>query len=497
VSDGEGGGEAVPTNTIEPSPMPELTPTPDDVPMTAQISGRVWHDVCAFSGVDGEIPERAPKGCVADAQGGWVADGMLDVDEEGIAGVLVSFAEGACPGVVTKVTSTNVEGYFAFPELGPGEYCISIDPNAEENLVLDPALLPGRWTSPFYDSNSVTIPLTAGEQREEVNFGWDYLNIPEQKANCTNVATFIKHVTIPDNSSIAPGGSFVKTWLVRNDGTCVWTPDYALVFASGELMGAPSPIPMKNAIAPGDEIELSVSFVAPSDEGVYQSFWLLQDDYGDTFGTGASADQNLSVSIVIRPSLIWKNLGAPSWNDSFDDAAAWNQFDDAYGHMYISDGRLTYISRQVYPTWFASYPTLDDFYMEAIISTGGTCTGMDNYGLMVRTKSSGDSGIYDTGYLFGFSCDGKFSIRRWDDPSTKMLVDWQASDAITPGPNVTNHLGVALDGSVLRIYANGVLLAEVTDSKYPEGRFGPYIAGLETPGFTIYVEQLAYWVIVN
>src|SRR5512141_335890 len=43
------------------------------------------------------------------------------------------------------------------------------------------------------------------------------VNVP-----CTYRAAFAGDMTIPDNSVIAPGAAFVKTWRLRNDGTCVW-----------------------------------------------------------------------------------------------------------------------------------------------------------------------------------------------------------------------------------------------------------------------------------
>jgi hypothetical protein len=36
-------------------------------------------------------------------------------------------------------------------------------------------------------------------------------------------AQFIKDVTIPDGTVIAPGTSFKKTWRLKNIGTCTWS----------------------------------------------------------------------------------------------------------------------------------------------------------------------------------------------------------------------------------------------------------------------------------
>ncbi|MBN2502787.1 MAG: hypothetical protein JXB38_18555 [Anaerolineales bacterium] len=476
-----------PTPTVAP---PTPTTVAEDVPMTASISGRVWHDVCAYTG-EGEIPTNAPPGCVAAENGGWVANGFPEEGEAGIGSVKLNLGEGACPATITKIINSNAEGYFTFPNLAPGDYCISIDPNEEQNLTLNPPLLPGQFTAPFYGSGEATITLGAGEQRSEVNFGWDYLNLPQPAAACDNVASLVEHVTIPPGSVVTPGAPFEKVWKLRNDGTCVWTPEYTLVFDSGELMGAPSPVPFPRAVAAGEEVDLSVTFIAPGDDGSYSSNWSLRDDLGADFGTGPNADEKLTVSISISPNLLWSNLGEPGWNDEFENSDNWNVFDDNYGHMYIDGGRMIYTGRQAFDTWVGSYPIVDDMNMEAIITTGSECTGSNRYGIIIRTD------ITDTGYLFGFTCDGLFSIRKFDGEKAKFLIEWTQSDAISTGPNVTNHLGITADDNTLMIYANGRLLGQVEDGGFYEGRFGPFVAAINSAEFTVYYEQIAYWPLVN
>ena len=39
--------------------------------------------------------------------------------------------------------------------------------------------------------------------------------VPNNPADCVNKATFVTDVTIPDNSNVAAGESFLKTWRVR------------------------------------------------------------------------------------------------------------------------------------------------------------------------------------------------------------------------------------------------------------------------------------------
>ncbi|MBC7228016.1 MAG: hypothetical protein H5T61_12435, partial [Thermoflexales bacterium] len=56
---------------------------------------------------------------------------------------------------------------------------------------------------------------------------------PTTAAGCTLGARWVADVTVPDNTAFAPGIPFVKTWRVRNSGTCAWEPGTKLVFISG------------------------------------------------------------------------------------------------------------------------------------------------------------------------------------------------------------------------------------------------------------------------
>lgn len=107
-------------------------------------------------------------------------------------------------------------------------------------------------------------------------------------AGCTDIATFVSDVTIPDNSPIEAGAGFVKTWRLRNTGTCTWTTLYALVFDHGDKMAGPDVSPLAGAVPPGSTVDLSVSLTAPAAPGTYQGYWKLRNNAGVLFGLGGS-----------------------------------------------------------------------------------------------------------------------------------------------------------------------------------------------------------------
>jgi len=111
-------------------------------------------------------------------------------------------------------------------------------------------------------------------------------------------------VNIPDNTQMTAGQSFVKTWKIKNSGTCTWDAGYKIIYAgySTQMSGQPQPIPLP--VTPGQEIEISVNFIAPAQTGSYSSAWTLQNTGGNNFfGTdiqGLYHAKPLYVKIVVK-----------------------------------------------------------------------------------------------------------------------------------------------------------------------------------------------------
>jgi len=95
--------------------------------------------------------------------------------------------------------------------------------------------------------------------------------------------SFVADVNIPDDTSMSPGQDFVKTWKVKNSGSCPWGAGYKLVYAgyaddmSGQFQ------PLTGVIQPGQEVEVSVQFTAPDAADQYLSAWQMSNPSGVTF----------------------------------------------------------------------------------------------------------------------------------------------------------------------------------------------------------------------
>lgn len=99
---------------------------------------------------------------------------------------------------------------------------------------------------------------------------------------CVDGMQFVADVTVPDGTTFAAGATFIKTWRLRNSGSCNWS-GYRLVFDHGEPMGTPEqPIPDMPA---GEEFDLSVEMTAPGGAGHYRGYWRIQSAGGANLGT--------------------------------------------------------------------------------------------------------------------------------------------------------------------------------------------------------------------
>lgn len=118
----------------------------------------------------------------------------------------------------------------------------------------------------------------------------------EYKIGCV-YAKFVADVSIVDNTIMAPGTVFTKTWRIANAGSCKWDSRFALVFFSGDKMGDTTSVPLPRIVYPGQEVDFSVTMTAPATYGHYSSQWRLGLPNG-TAGVGP-ADENLTVSIEV------------------------------------------------------------------------------------------------------------------------------------------------------------------------------------------------------
>ncbi len=177
-----------------------------------------------------------------------------------------------------------------------GTSLLACSPGATPTPLATPIPTPAPATRPPTATTTIptppaTIPTTVPGQTTP--------SPPTAAPGCTDQAVFDSHVTVPPETVFSPGQVFVKTWRLRNSGTCAWTTHYALVFVEGDQLGGPPAVPLPNRIEPGSLVDLSVTLTAPAGAGVYEGLWQLRTPQGEFFGVGDNADEPFSVRIVV------------------------------------------------------------------------------------------------------------------------------------------------------------------------------------------------------
>jgi hypothetical protein len=94
---------------------------------------------------------------------------------------------------------------------------------------------------------------------------------------------FVADVNIPDDTNMAPGQDFLKTWRVKNTGSCPWEAGYELVYAGYADRMEGQAQELTQVVQPGQEVEISVQFTAPGEIGEYLSAWQMSNPAGVTF----------------------------------------------------------------------------------------------------------------------------------------------------------------------------------------------------------------------
>lgn len=134
-----------------------------------------------------------------------------------------------------------------------------------------------------------------------------------------NQAAFITDVTVADNTKMAKGEDFTKTWRIKNTGTCTWDKDdYTVVYSSGTNLASKSSYSLSKDVSPGDTIDISIAMEAPSSNGTYTSNWLLRSGNGDKFGVGGSAN---SAGVPFFALIKVGNTSSSSSSGEYDFAA--------------------------------------------------------------------------------------------------------------------------------------------------------------------------------
>ncbi len=86
---------------------------------------------------------------------------------------------------------------------------------------------------------------------------------PAQAApeGCTLDSDLAADLGVPDGTLVRPGGSFTRTWRMRNSGTCTWNSEYTweqIDDAGNRLLALEPVTPLEGEVPPGGTVDVSV-----------------------------------------------------------------------------------------------------------------------------------------------------------------------------------------------------------------------------------------------
>jgi hypothetical protein len=181
-----------------------------------------------------------------------------------------------------------------------GELSVGVETNAFAEST-SPAVItpfqPESETQPPEATNSPTIPSTFTPTAPATP-----TPLTESVTACVNVAEFVQDLSVQDKQEFHPGTQFLKSWRLRNAGTCTWTQNYAYLHTGGNLLADHPGQPLPTTVQPGEMLDLTVAMTAPDLPGLYLSEWMLQDSAGELFGVGQDGNAPFWARINVVPA---------------------------------------------------------------------------------------------------------------------------------------------------------------------------------------------------
>jgi hypothetical protein len=188
------------------------------------------------------------------------------------------------------------------PSGSAGETAVALTVAAQLTMSAGNALTPGAPTSGV-PTQPTLAPTSVGPSATLVTPATATL-VPSNTPTVTqtpipcNWAQFVADITYPDDTEVTVNSGFVKTWRLKNVGSCTWTSGYQLVFSSGDQMGAANSLSLTSgSVPPGGTVDVSVSLTAPGSEGTYKGYFKIKAPDGSIFGIGAAANGSFWVQI--------------------------------------------------------------------------------------------------------------------------------------------------------------------------------------------------------
>ncbi len=266
-----------------------------------------------------------------------------------------------------------------------------------------------------------------------------------------DLAQFVKDVSIPDGTVFLPGATFTKTWRLKNAGTCTWS-GYSLVFDTGDVMGGTSPTPI-GTVSPGQEVDLSVNFTAPTTKGAYRGYWRIRNTSGVLIpilgGTqGRSFFVDIKVDVVSSGFDMYTRATDASWVGSAGVVTFGGPDTDANGFAMfragskLEDGTSSTKALEIHPQ-FVNNGSMSGLYPAYTVVTGEHFKAKIGF----LAKPDGTCGVGNVKFQLNYKEGGVLKpLGEWTKTCDGILKDVDVDLSSIAGKNVQFALAVLANG---------------------------------------------------
>ncbi|MFH1635018.1 MAG: hypothetical protein ABIG63_13565 [Chloroflexota bacterium] len=155
--------------------------------------------------------------------------------------------------------------------------------------------------------------------------------------------------------------------------------------------------------------------------------------------------------------------------DDFSTSEHWLVGEMPKGSVALGVDELTLalIQPKGYIFSFRDQPTFDDFYLE-ITASPNLCTGLDEYGLLLRYNSPSDF------YRFSLSCNGQTRLDRIVGGGAASPQPWMPSTSVPSAAPSSSRLGVWVVGQEMHFFINDEFQFAISDRMLARGMIGVF-----------------------
>jgi len=207
--------------------------------------------------------------------------------------------------------------------------------------------------------------------------------------------------------------------------------------------------------------------------------------------------QTTTPTLVTLPTATPNPAAIPAYgellfSDPLAGAGEWLNSQDANGNVVIKDGSLTLAVNAARGSLLTlrQNTNLSDFYLETTMAVN-LCKQDDQVGVLFRAEGA------QSYYRLIITCSGTYAVQQVLNGTPAVLADFAPSAELQPGLYKPCKIGIWVKGSLLRIYFNDQLQAEVTRDTFKSGSIGFYARAMADTPLSVNFSDLSVYQIGN